>query len=118
MLAVTFEGRITVLNARGEGFDVPVNHPRSELPDIFWWPDGTRFFAVGRLSPDSKTRLSVFAANDGALLESVDFDPVDLMPYDHDANQEVPRYVSHLESDRLARCWTHGRDSSSIRPRA
>ena len=91
MLAVTFEGRITVLNARGDGFDVPVRHPRYELPDICWWPDGTRFFAVGRLSPDSKTRLSFFAANDGALLESVDFDPVDLMPYNHDAYREVPR---------------------------
>ena len=90
-LAITLEGRVTVLDAAGHGFDVPIPHPRYELPDTFWWPDGQRFFVVSRTSDDAKTRLSFFDATRGASLASADFDPVDLVPYDQDSYRRVLR---------------------------
>jgi hypothetical protein len=97
-LAVTVEGGVTVLDAKGDGFYVPIRHPRYVYPDVFWWPDGTRFFAVNRESSDAKTKLSFFDATHGILLAIVDFDPSDLVPYDDGAYRKVSRtgYSLHI----------------------
>jgi hypothetical protein len=90
-LAVTLDGRVTVLDAQGRGFDVPIRHPRAESTKVFWWSDGKSFFVANRASSDTKTKLSFFDATHGTLLDSVDFDPSDLVPYDIDAYRKVSR---------------------------
>ena len=96
-LAVTSEGRITILDTTGERFDVHVQHPPLEWPEMFWWPDGTRFFLVSRISPTGRTRLSFFAADNGLPLDGVDFDPRDLVPYDDSPYRKVPRDTFSLQ---------------------
>ena len=99
-LAVTLERGVTVLDAQGRGFDVPIRHPRHEFPDLFWWPDGASFFVVNRPSSDTKTKLSFYDATHGTLLASEDFDPSDLMPYNEDAYRKISRAGYSLQIGR------------------
>lgn len=58
-------------------------------PYTFWMKRGKCFFLVGRQS--GKTRLIFYNGIDGSIKETLDLDPLDIVPYDVDDYAEIPR---------------------------
>jgi hypothetical protein len=81
LLAITCDQLIQILDAYAEDIaSIAIRHPKYEYPAVFWWGDGKRILVVGRESQSAKTRLSVYDSTSGRLLDTTDFDPMDILP--------------------------------------
>jgi hypothetical protein len=92
LLAITYDGLVQILDTSAEDVaSISIRHPQNEYPGVFWWRDGKKILIVGRESQSFKSRLSVFDATSGRLLDITDFDPLDLLPYDQTAYSRLSR---------------------------
>jgi hypothetical protein len=63
-------------------------------PEPLLYTDWTRwglFFVIARQSPGSTTRLAFHDGMTGQLVEAIDLDPIDLVPYNSGAYARIPR---------------------------
>jgi hypothetical protein len=84
LIAITCDQHVRILDTSAEDVaSIGIRHPKYEYPAVFWWRDGKRILVVGRESQSAKTHLSVFDSTSSQLLGITDFDPLELLPYDH-----------------------------------
>ena len=62
-----------------------------ELPRTQWMKTGKCFFLLARRAGDPKTSIRFYSGIDGALKETHELDPIDLVPSDSDDHDELPR---------------------------
>ena len=92
LLVTTWSEGVLLDQAGQQHALVPWGIAEREIPHTDWLNAGQCFFLVAREASDSsKTRIRFFSGVDGALLETHDLDPKDLVPYNWEDYVELSR---------------------------